>query len=95
MRLLPLLLCLLASGACAARLPLEQLKLPTGYQIDIVARVSNARQMALAGQGVLFVGSRRAGVVTALRDQDGNGVYEQKYIIATGLNMRKRAINLI
>ncbi len=72
----------------AAKLPLERLKLPDGLQISVVARVNNARQMALAERpGILFVGSRRAGTMTALQDNDGDGIYEQQFRIARGLNL--------
>lgn len=86
------LITLLLSAQLPARtLPLQTLHLPQGYQIRIVAEVDNARQMArvetLNGQGILFVGSRRAGKVVALRDRDGDGYYEQQYLIAKGLDL--------
>jgi glucose/arabinose dehydrogenase len=66
-RLLPLLISLLLATAHAAEadLPLHNLRLPAGFSIDVFARVLNARQMAL-GTRTLFVGSMRAGRVTAL-----------------------------
>ncbi len=55
----------------AADLPLEQIKLPAGFGIELWARVDNARQMALGrtdnNGGTLFVGSMRAGKVHAVR----------------------------
>ncbi|MDP2266815.1 MAG: PQQ-dependent sugar dehydrogenase [Thiobacillus sp.] len=45
--------------------PLSSLKLPPGFQIELFARVPNARQMAL-GKTMLFVGSMRAGKVYAI-----------------------------
>jgi hypothetical protein len=52
-------------------LPLETIKLPPGFAIELWARVDNARQMALGGVdakgGVLYVGSRGAGKVHAVR----------------------------
>ncbi len=82
---------LISTPLCARSLPLESLQLPPGYQIRIAAEVDNARQMARVdtpeGQGILFVGSRRAGKVVALRDRDGDGYYEQQYLIAQGLNL--------
>jgi glucose/arabinose dehydrogenase len=74
-----------AQAAGLPLLPLEKLKLPPGYQIEVVARVPDARQMAVAGNGVLFVGSRRAGRVVALADDDGDGRYDRQYLIADGL----------
>jgi hypothetical protein len=58
---------LLASVAFAQPkpLPLENISLPQGFAIELVARVDNARQMALGAKGTLFVGSMRAGKVIA------------------------------
>ncbi|MBS1158136.1 MAG: putative L-sorbosone dehydrogenase [Proteobacteria bacterium] len=65
------LLCpLLALKLAAAELPLENIKLPPGFRIELWARVDNARQMALghydAKGGTLFVGSLGAGKVHAV-----------------------------
>ncbi len=46
-------------------LPLSSLKLPPGFQIELFARVPNARQMAL-GKTMLFVGSMHAGKVYSI-----------------------------
>jgi hypothetical protein len=60
---------LLAWSACAGALPLETIKLPPGFAIELWTRVDNARQMALGGTdqngGVLYVASRGAGSVHA------------------------------
>lgn len=62
---------LMASAAVAhaatgsTPLPLSSLTLPPGFQIELFARVPNARQMAL-GKSMLFVGSMRAGKVYAI-----------------------------
>lgn len=72
---------LLATPACA--LPLAQLVLPAGYQIEIAARVPDARQMALSPAGVLYVGSRRDGRVFALEDRDGDQRYETRHTLLT------------
>lgn len=81
----------LTTSLQARDLPLERLQLPVGFQIDQVAAVDNARQMARVdtpeGQGILFVGSRRAGKVVALRDKNGDGYYEQQYLIARDLDL--------
>lgn len=54
----------------AADLPLDHIKLPQGFHIEVWARVDNARQMALGRVnkqgGTLFVGSMRAGKVHAV-----------------------------
>ena len=42
-----------------ARLPLNQLKLPAGFSIDLFATgVGNARQMVRSPKGTVYVGSR-------------------------------------
>ena len=79
-------------SALAAALPLETIKLPPGFAIELWARVDNARQMALGatdekgGGGVLYVGSRGAGKVHALRF-DAALRAGKPLLIAEGLNM--------
>jgi glucose/arabinose dehydrogenase len=62
---------LLTWSVVATALPLENIKLPPGFAIELWAKVDNARQMALGGTdargGVLYVGSMRAGKVHAVR----------------------------
>ncbi len=55
-----------SAPARGADLPLEKIKLPPGFAIELVARVPNAREMALATRGTLFVGSMEAGKVYAV-----------------------------
>jgi glucose/arabinose dehydrogenase len=64
-------------------LPLEQIKLPPGFHIEVVARVENAREMALGSRGTLFVGSM-AGKVYAVRLNPGGQA--SVATIASGLN---------
>ena len=48
-------------GACAfaRELPLELIRLPEGFTVEVYAcGVANAREMALGARGTLFVGSR-------------------------------------
>jgi glucose/arabinose dehydrogenase len=65
-----------------ASLPLSSLKLPPGFQVELFARVPNARQMAL-GNTTLFVGSMRAGKVYAVPLHGPR----QPVVIADGLEM--------
>jgi len=81
---------LTALTATATDLPLEQIKLPPGFAIELWARVDNARQMALGQHdsrgGTLFVGSRQAGKVHAVRfgpDLQARGVT----LVADGLQL--------
>jgi len=76
---------LLASPALA-RIDLERIKLPPGFQIEVFAEgVKNARSMALGDQGTLFVSTRSAGNVYAVK-HDGRKA-TQVVTIARGLNM--------
>jgi len=84
------LACLLASAHLQAgdKLHLEKLKLPKGFSISLFADdVPNARTLAVGKQGTVFVGSRNNGSVYALQDTDKDGKADQRYIIATGLNL--------
>ena len=58
----PLALMALASLALGQSLPLDNIKLPAGFAIDIVARVPGARAMTWSDKGTLFVGSSDGGV---------------------------------
>ncbi|MBN1008249.1 PQQ-dependent sugar dehydrogenase [Amphritea pacifica] len=66
---------------------LASLRLPKGYHITIVAEAANARQMTLGEPGTLFVGSRREGRVYRLKDENRDGIYEQRDVLLQGLNM--------
>ncbi len=57
--------------ACGSELPLDRIKLPPGFAIELVARVPNAREMALGANGTLFVGSMAAGKVYAVTLRPG------------------------
>lgn len=61
---------LFSTLAAAADLPLERIKLPPGFSIELWASVDNPRQMALGRHdnrgGTVFVGSMNAGKVHAV-----------------------------
>ena len=68
-------------------LPLEQIRLPEGFEIMLVSdRVPGAREMTIGDQGTIFVGTRGSGDVYALRDQDGNGAAETAKVLLSNLN---------
>lgn len=72
----------------AEDLPLDKIKMPEGFKIEIYAAgVENARSLCRGDNGTIFVGNRQGDKVYALRDEDGDQVAEKKYIIAEGLNM--------
>ena len=89
LRLLPaavLLAAVAISPQTIQKLPLDQIKLPPGFVIQLYADgVANARQMALGDKGTLFVGSRTARRVYAVVDRDGDKKADQVYTIASGL----------
>jgi glucose/arabinose dehydrogenase len=65
-----------------------QIKLPPGFTLSTFADgVDNARAMCWGERGTLFVGSRSKGVVHALRDANGDGVADERHVVASGLNM--------
>ena len=69
-----------------AALPLERIKLPAGFHIELFAdHVEGARSMALGEKGTLFVGSMGPGKVYAIR-HDGTKA-TQVTTIASGLKM--------
>lgn len=69
-------------------LPLDKIRLPEGFTIEVYAdSVPDARQMALSPSGVLYVGSRRDGRVHAVVDSDGDMEGEEIYVIAEDLEM--------
>lgn len=69
-------------------LPLDKIRLPEGFTIEVYAdSVPDARQMALSPSGVLYVGSRRDGRVHAVVDSDGDMKGEEIFVIAEDLEM--------
>lgn len=91
-----LLACLALSATAAAPLrageslaeKLALVQLPPGFEISVYAEgVENARQLALGDHGTVFTGSRKAGKVHAVVDDDGDHVAERVYLIGEGLSM--------
>src|SRR5205823_14584061 len=72
------------STTAQAALPLNSIRLPAGFKIELYAsNIPNARSMALGDNGTLFVGSRSAGKVYAVTGSPGS---TQVRVIASGLN---------
>ncbi len=83
-----LVLLLTADVTLAGTLPIETIKLPPGFTIELYAEnVPNARGMTLGENGTLFVGTRAQGTVYAVIDKDGNHRADQVLTIASGLLM--------
>ncbi|HCT24358.1 MAG TPA: sorbosone dehydrogenase [Chitinophagaceae bacterium] len=65
---------------------LDYVQLPEGFHISVYAEVPDARSMCWGEKGTLFVGNRKEDKVYALRDEDGDGFAEKRYVIAEKLN---------
>jgi glucose/arabinose dehydrogenase len=76
-----------ALSDASAALPLNTIKLPAGFKIDVYAEVENARSMALSPSGTIFVGNRNGDKVYAIKDTDGDFKADKKWELASGLNM--------
>lgn len=77
-----------AKPAYSGKLPLDKVRLPPGFRIDVFAEgVENARSLCLSPAGTLFVSTRNAGNVYALRDTNGDFRADQVFTLATKLNM--------
>lgn len=75
-----LLSLLVSSFAWAApKLPLEKLKLPKGFKIEVWAEVPGARSLAQAADGRVFVGSRTGSEIYVVKDGKTS-------VFANGLN---------
>ncbi len=70
----------------SSKLPLNTLKLPKGFSIRVFAEVENAREMALSPAGTLFIGNNQENKVYAVKDTNGDGVADKKWVIASRLN---------
>jgi glucose/arabinose dehydrogenase len=82
--------CLFLSSVGCARagsLPLEHIKLPPGFSIEVYAEVPNARGMVLGTGGTLFVGSKKQGRVYAVVDDEGSHGARRVYTIASDLRL--------
>lgn len=74
-----------AAGHVHADLPLDKIKLPPGFEISVFAEnVTNARSLVLSENQTLYVGSRDAGNVYAIK-HDGKKA-QKVFTIASGLN---------
>jgi glucose/arabinose dehydrogenase len=67
--------------------PASRITVPSGFKVDVFsAAVPGARSLALGAKGTVFVGTR-AGPVYAVVDRDANGVADEVFTIASGLDM--------
>jgi glucose/arabinose dehydrogenase len=64
------------------------IKLPQGFKIELYAsNIPNARSMELSSSGILFVGTRNAGKVYALLDNNKDYKVDEVFTVASGLDM--------
>jgi glucose/arabinose dehydrogenase len=62
------------------------IRMPEGFRFEAFARgVPNARSLAMADDGTVFVGSRTAGKVYAIPDRDRDGRGDEVIVLASGL----------
>jgi len=89
-------ICFILLAACCGRVSagddvsekLAQIELPPGFEISLYAGdVKNARQLARGDHGTVFAGSRKAGLVHAVVDRDGDHFAERVYVIDEDLSM--------
>lgn len=65
---------------------LAGLKLPKGFHIALYAdKVETARSMTVSDSGIVYVGSRKAGKIYALVDDNKDGVADRVVTVAEGL----------
>ncbi|MBT5781360.1 MAG: sorbosone dehydrogenase family protein [Rhodospirillaceae bacterium] len=82
-----LALLLSVSMASAENLPVENIRLPAGFKIEVFADdVPGARSLAQAPGGTIFVGTRSGDSVRAVLDHDGDHRADEIVTIARGLN---------
>ncbi len=64
-----------------------ELNLPPGFQISVYAEgeLQNPRYMAAAPNGDVFVAETQPGRITILRDTNGDGRVDERFVFATGL----------
>lgn len=67
---------------------LSKIQLPPGFSISLYASdLKNARSMAIAPDGTIFVGTRTEGSVYAIKDTDKDGLADKKWVLSKSLNM--------
>jgi len=88
LELISLVVGVLLSGFVFADVQLDLLELPEGFSIEVYAEgVENARQMVSGPEGTVFVGSRRAGKLWAVTDENGDERADQVRLLDDGLDL--------
>src|SRR5688572_17801695 len=68
-------------------LPLNTIKLPQGFKIEVFAEVPDARSMAVSPSGIVYVGNKDQDKVYAVQDTNDDNKADKRWVIASGLNM--------
>ena len=68
-------------------LPLNTIKLPQGFKIEVFAEVPDARSMAVSPSGIVYVGNKDQDKVYAVQDTNGDNKADKRWVIASELNM--------
>ena len=77
-----------ADTRAKVKILLSAIEMPPGFKINLYAdNVPGARSLALSPSGVLFVGTRQAGRVYAVVDQDRDMRADRIAVIADGLDL--------
>lgn len=71
----------------AQSLPLNTIKLPDGFKIEVYAEIEDARSLAISPSGVVYVGNKDKDKVYAVKDTNGDFKADKKWVLASGLNM--------
>ncbi|MFS4455424.1 PQQ-dependent sugar dehydrogenase [Maribacter sp. 2304DJ31-5] len=72
----------------ASVLPIEQLKLPEGFKIEVYAdSIDGARSMAMGDDGTLFVGTRNDKTIYAIQDRDGDYRADRTILLDTTMEV--------
>ncbi|NHF59954.1 sorbosone dehydrogenase family protein [Flavobacteriaceae bacterium TP-CH-4] len=71
-----------------SKLPIERLKLPDGFKIEVYAdSIDGARSMAMGENGTLFVGTRNENKVYAIQDRDQDYKADKVMVLDTTLEV--------
>ncbi len=65
---------------------IERLELPEGMEANVFAKVPKARSLCQSPSGIVYVGTRAGNQIHALKDTDGDGVADRKWVVANGLS---------
>lgn len=69
--------------AARADLPLDLIKMPDGFKIELFATdLPNARMIVRGAEGTIFVSTRNRGALYAVRDTNGDGKADKQWTIA-------------